>query len=74
LSRRVNGHKTQQITLEGVSLSEMPIGIGRKLPNFIRKNLDLIGWLFWFVIRLIKEFWGFPLWFLGKDYTVEVAN
>jgi len=52
----------------------MPIGIGRKLPNFIRKNLDLIGWLFWFVIRLIKEFWGFPLWFLGKDYTVEVAN
>ena len=72
MSRRVNGHKTQQITLEGVSLSEMPFG--GKLPNFTRKNRDFIEWLFWFFIRLIKEFWGFPLWFIGKDYTAEVAN
>jgi len=65
------------LSIKGVKRLWSPfrlIGIARKLPNFTRKNLDLIEWLFWFVIRLIKEFWGFPLWFLGKDYTFEVAN
>jgi len=71
LSRRVNGYKSQQITLEGVSLSEMPM-VRTTDGHLMRWNRDAVVKQLLRETKLSEQFYRIPG--ISEEEAAEIAR
>lgn len=71
LSRRVNGYKTQQITLEGVSLSEMPM-VRTTDGHLMRWNREAVVKQLLRETKLSEQFYRIPG--ISEEEAAEIAR